>query len=413
MPDKPVQSRIVPSGSRRLAYFSPLPPARSGIADYSRALLPHLGQAAQVTLFSEQPEQVTAELQSAFDIRPIRDYPASRWAFDLALYQMGNSVHHEAIYETAVRYPGLVVLHDHGLHHFIAHRTVNGGHGYPAYVREMGYALGLKGVDRAWAIRAGRATHPLFEVPLNNRLVDRSLGLIVHSETAVDLITRRTATRPVELIPALMEKRVGRSKREVLKLSAETMVFAVLGQVTAEKRIDLALSAFRELQQAMPDSHFLIVGGVHEAVDLDEMIGRFGLGESVTQLGFVEELQDFVDWIETADVIINLRHPTVGETSATALRAMAAAKPVIVFDLGWYSELPDEAVVKIRPLNEKGLLAAMRRLASQPELRQRLGMKAAAYIEQYHDPAQITQAYLAFIDRVLVDMGRKVGAVHG
>ncbi|MFZ0545043.1 MAG: hypothetical protein WAM60_06380, partial [Candidatus Promineifilaceae bacterium] len=135
----------------RLAYFSPLPPSRSGIADYSLALLPYLMQGADLTIFTENPDTVIAELKAAIETRPLSEYPKNRWDFDLALYQMGNSSHHEAIYETAVSYPGVVVLHDHGLHHFISGRTV-GQHNYPAYIREMGYELGVEGVQLAWDI---------------------------------------------------------------------------------------------------------------------------------------------------------------------------------------------------------------------------------------------------------------------
>jgi glycosyltransferase involved in cell wall biosynthesis len=394
----------------RLAYFSPLPPAHSGIADYSAALLPHLAQEAAVTHFSKNPDQVTLELNTPFDIRPLQAYPADRWDFDLALYQMGNSSHHDAIYEMALRYPGLVVLHDHGLHHFITDRTV-GQKDFLSYIREMGYELGLKGVSLAWDILERRAEHPLFDVPLNSRLVDHSLGLIVHSQTVAAMLAAKTE-RPIQVIPALMEKRNGRPHRDQLNLSPDALIFASLGFVTAEKRLDLALEAFKHIHQEMPNSHFLIVGDIHPQVDLDALIGRLNLKDAVTCLGFIEALPTFVDWIATADIIVNLRHPTVGETSATALRAMAAGKPVIVFDLGWYGELPDSAVIKVPPLDNEQLLRAMRQLARQPDLRRQLGQAAAAYIQQHHDPAQIVRQYTTFARHLLAGINEKYGAAR-
>jgi glycosyltransferase involved in cell wall biosynthesis len=276
----------------------------------------------------------------------------------------------------------------------------------------MGYELGIEGVNLAWAIRDRRADHPLFEVPLNNRLVDHSLGLIFHSQAVAGMLAEQTEKRPLHIIPALMERRTGQSRRDSLGLSPDTIVFASLGLVTAEKRLDLALEAFSQLRREIPDSHFLIVGDVHKAVDLPELIGRFSLEEAVTCLGFVEDLHAFVDWIATADIIINLRYPTVGESSATALRAMAAGKPVIVFDLGWYGELPDSAVVKVRPLDNEGLLAAMQQLAQQPDLRHQLGETAAAHIEQHHDPARIASQYIAFARVILAGLNRKFEAAR-
>ena len=72
----------------RIAYFSPLPPARSGIADYSAALLTELTRHAEVTTFTERP--------ASFD-------PA---AYDVCLYQVGNNPFHFAPYEMALEYPG-------------------------------------------------------------------------------------------------------------------------------------------------------------------------------------------------------------------------------------------------------------------------------------------------------------------
>ena len=40
----------------RLAFFTPLPPAKSGIADYSVVLLEHLRGLAEVDTFTEKPK---------------------------------------------------------------------------------------------------------------------------------------------------------------------------------------------------------------------------------------------------------------------------------------------------------------------------------------------------------------------
>ena len=172
----------------RLAYFSPLPPSPSGIADYSAELLPHLAELADITLFSDQPEVDILGLPSY----ATGDYPALRHAFDLPLYQMGNSDRHEAMFAMMMQYPGVVVLHDYFLHHFIHYHTVGRGD-WPGYEREMAYAGGRDGRRRARAIRDNQATFPLFDEPLNARLIDAAVGLIVHSDFAA---RRARAARP-------------------------------------------------------------------------------------------------------------------------------------------------------------------------------------------------------------------------
>jgi glycosyltransferase involved in cell wall biosynthesis len=388
----------------RLAYISPLPPARSGIADYSQELLPELGQLAHITLYADQPAQVSGPLPAQFTIKSTADFPADRWQYDLTLYQMGNSQHHAAIYQLALDYPGIVVLHDHSLHHFVADCTVGQGD-FPAYAREMGYALGPAGVHQAREIRLGHRPHPLFELPLNDRLVDRSLGLIVHSQYVADLIARRRPDRPLATIPALMSGRSGYSLRHELKLPAETVILASIGLVTASKRLDLALRAFARLRAELPHVHYLIVGESHPEVGLQALIQGLGLQEAVSQTGYVVELDEFIDWTATADVIINLRQPTTGETSAAALRAMAAGRPLIVFDHGWYSELPDRAAIKIPAGDEEALLSAMRQLVDRPAKRRKMGQFGQTYIARHHHPAQVAARYVDFLEQYLAGLG--------
>lgn len=380
----------------RLAYFSPLPPARSGIADYSRELLPHLAQRAALTLYAPDPAAVSADLRAQFEVRAYDQYPGERWAYDLALHQMGNSSHHAAQYALLQRYPGVVVLHDYVLHHFIAHHTV--GQGRPAgYARELGYTLGVEGVALAQAVLHGRIPHPLFSEPLNARVVDLSLGLIVHSRYVQQRILARHPDRAVQVIPALIEPLPGRSRRAELGLPADALLFASFGQVTANKRIDLALAALAQISAEIPQAYYLLVGEVHPQVDLASLIQQFGLGERVRHLGFAPDLATFVDWIHTADVVINLRDPTAGETSATALRALAAERPLIVFDQGWYSELPDDAALKLPPNDLPALAQALRALAQDPARRRALGAAGGRYTRARCHPAQVAAAYADFL----------------
>ena len=68
-----------------------MPPAKSGIADYSAVLVEHLRQGAEVDIF-----------RSA---RP--GFNAS--AYDAVIYQIGNNGYHDYVYETAVAHPGIVI----------------------------------------------------------------------------------------------------------------------------------------------------------------------------------------------------------------------------------------------------------------------------------------------------------------
>ncbi len=383
-----------------VAYFSPLPPARSGIADYSADLLPYLAREMDLTLYAAEPEQVDATLRRQFIVRPLAAYPQERWQFDLPLYQMGNSVHHQDLYAMMRRYPGVVVLHDYFLHHFIAHTTAGQGR-YDGYTRELGYAHGEAGTALAWAIRAGQAQHPLASLPLNRRVLDLSLGVLVHSHTVADWVRNEVGHgRLVQTIAQPISPAAGQSRRPELGWPSEAVVFAAAGEVTPPKQVDRALRAFSRLRGEMDNVYFLIIGGEVAGMNLDGLIADLGLGDAVRRTGFVPALADFGDWLATADVVINLRAPTLGETSAAALRAMAEGRPLLVYDHGWYGELPETAVSRIPPLDDAALLAAMRRLALSPAVRQRMGQAATQYVTDHCQPVQVARAYRAFLEEV-------------
>ena len=380
-----------PARRLRLAYFSPMPPARSGIADYSADLLPALAERADVTLFSDGPVAPGGRPR-----RPLDAFPAERWAYDLPLYHMGNSAHHADIYRMLRRFPGVTVLHDFYLHHLLAHLTLGAG-SFAAYAREMGYELGETAAPLLRDIRSGRAANPLYDVALNQRVIDSSLGLIVHSQTAADWIWAVRPAARVVVVPQPIPPQLARSRRAELGLPAEALLIAAVGQVTAAKQLPLALRAFRRLLDFVPEARFLIVGEVLPEVDLDAIIGELGVGEHVIRLDYVESLDAFADWAATADIVLNLRYPTLGETSGAALRVMAAGRPLVVFDHGWYGELPDDAAVKVPPLDEAALLAALLELAGDPARRAALGAAAARIVAEQCAPAAVADAYVAFM----------------
>lgn len=365
------------------------------MADYSAELLPQLAEQANITLFTPQPQAIAPWLSQQFRVQPIADYPQQRWDFDVALFHLGNNPFHEQIYGCFCRYPGFVVLHDFVLHPFLAHRSFLAG-GYAGYRRELGYGFGLAGVQVGWEVEWPGRERPDTLVPLNERVLDLSLGTIVHSRTLEQLIRRRHPYRPVTTIPHFVRPYPAQSLRQQLGWPTDSLIFASVGYITPSKQIDLALRTFARFQQEWPQARYLLVGEVMAGqVELAETLA--GLNGLVKHVGYVPDVGQLVNWLVTADVLVNLRQPTMGETSGIVLRALSASRPVIVSDHGWYSELPDEVVVKSRPGDESSLLTAMRQLAHNPNLRHEIGQAAGRYANTHHAVPPIIAAYLSFL----------------
>ena len=393
-----------------LAYISPLNPVQSGLSDYSEALLPALSEFASITLYSDCGMPSNPLIAEQFRIRPIQLLPRYRTQHDLRLYQIGNSTHHQSAFDSCRRLPGVITLHEPFLHHGFC------GASSLRYRREVFYELGCP--DRAGVERLARCLvdwtsadnrQQLMVVPLIGRLVDSSLGIIVHSRTARQIVESHRSVRsshrqhPVQItvIPQPMhvidvchplESRVEFGWPE------EAVVFGIAGAIQATKEPHLVLRAFARGVAILSHACLAFMGETPKDDGLPDLARELGVADRVTFVGRVDPLDRMHRAMAACDVIINLRQPTIGETSGTALRAMALGRPLIVRDVGWYSELPDEACLKIGPgAGVDDLASAMLTLGTSSEARQRLGDEARRYVQTECDVSTVARRYAEFL----------------
>jgi glycosyltransferase involved in cell wall biosynthesis/SAM-dependent methyltransferase len=409
----------------RLAYFSPLPPSKSGIADYSSELLPVLSRGAEISVFVEN-EADAAEHASRGDYRV---YPVARFEelhnstrFELCIYHQGNNPYHEYIYDRALRTPGLVVLHEHCLHHLIAWKTL-GRDNEESYWDEMFFAYGRSGSEIArMRSRDCGSDYQQFIYPLNRRLVSSSLGVIVHNEYAASQIETLNDTRfnlpRVEVIHHHLSPRIyemdtlDRTEcRRALGIPADAWVIASFGFVTFSKRIPVLLRAFKKLLDIVPNARCLIVGEDHWKWSVAPVIREMGLEETVQITGYTSE-PDFFRYLKAVDAVVNLRYPTAGETSGTLIRALGAGKPVVVSHHGQFGEIPDRACRRVTPGpdEEKELFSQLRDLAWRPEVAESIGREASEWARTECDLVRSAGSYLNFAERLVVER-RKAGGV--
>ena len=95
--------------------------------------------------------------------------------FDAILYQIGNNPHHDFVYETALRHPGFVVLHEANLHHLIAHLTIRRDN-WDAYVAECEYEGGTVALEFAHRVRQLEVGPDYEGIPMTRRLLQAIKG---------------------------------------------------------------------------------------------------------------------------------------------------------------------------------------------------------------------------------------------
>ncbi|MDX2040485.1 MAG: glycosyltransferase [Acidobacteriota bacterium] len=401
----------------RLAYFSPLPPSKSGIADYSAELLPYLAKGADITVFVEQADELRLNqhrgdyaVQSATHFDEIH----SQQPFDLCIYHQGNNPHHEFVYERALQTPGLLVLHEHCLHHLIAWRTL-GRQNEDGYWDELFYAYGRLGARVAEMRELGVGSeYQQFLMPLNRRLVASSLGIITHNAYAASQLESLDAQTPIELIPHHLAPQTyelddldAAECRRSLGIPDNAWVIASMGFVTQAKRIPAVLAAFKRFLAVAPNAMYLIVGEDHWKWSIAPLIEEMGLSDRVRITGYTAE-KDFFRYLKAADVIVNLRFPTAGETSGTLIRSLGAGKPVIVTDFGQFAELPDDVCLKVTagPDEEKELYAKLRALVYRPTLREQISRRASEWIRSENEISRCAARYLNFAEKLVRENSR-------
>src|SRR5207248_10282112 len=78
-------------------------------------------------------------------------------------------------------------------------------------------------------------------------------------------------------------------------------------------------------------------------------------------------------------------------------RTLSLGKPLVVSDVGWFAELPDEVALKVSPGGEDevaAIAAALERLA-QPGVGAGMGEAAAAYVREHPDLERAAAQYAA------------------
>ena len=400
----------------KIAYYSPLRPLGSGISDYSEELLPALSRLAEVTLFVDGFEPTSPAIRGRF---PVCDFNTTEPAgCDVCLYHMGNNADfHAGIYRQLCRFPGVVVLHEWVLHNFFAALTIRRDD-KRGYLREMEYNLGPFGHALAQEFFQS-AVPPVWEVsplrfPLNRRVIERSRGIIAHSRFVADRVRAANALVPLARIPHGMAPAppadaIALKRKHALPLDRPAV--ATFGFVNPWKRLEVIAQALAGLKGRL-DFVFLVVGKVASDYDAQRVVADAGL-KDVTRFVEAADLEEFREFINLSDLAVNLRYPTLGETSGAVLRILAAGRPCIVSDVGWFSELPEDCVAKVPPDHpaEADLVKAyVEHLVEDADLRRRLGANARAYIAGEHSWQRAAEAYVAFLDRVIREPQRHVRA---
>lgn len=384
----------------KLLWFSPLPPAKTDIANYTARIASHLRDLFDVTFVHGEGNNPAPGFGS-ISIASLS--PRQINEADLCVYQIGNNPDfHSSIFETACEFPGLVVMHDRAIHelllvHYSLVEEKTGIRQFEAYREAMATWYGAEGLENARLLELGKCgpaelaeRFPLFEMAL-----DRALGAVCHNPLLAGELRRRFPKLPIVDLPlpfAAPTTLPPRPRRE----PGRPIRLVMFGFMAANRRASEFLLSWSSSKYR---DHFELhlAGELSDRSHFDAIATEHGLANRIHHHGFVEEAA-LDGLIRNADMALNLRNPTMGEASGSQLRIWANGCPSAVSDTGWYATLPTSCVRKIGTRAERAdLNSLLGDLANGRLDLDRMAQRGFAQLRE-HDPARYARNLAAWIE---------------
>ncbi|HEX7447095.1 MAG TPA: glycosyltransferase [Pirellulales bacterium] len=401
----------------RIAYFSPLPPKRSGISDYSHRLLAALKEHYTIDLFHDvgyTPH--LAHASHEFACHDYRLFPRCKRALNYSgiVYQMGNSEHHAFVYETLLAHPGVVVLHDFVLSDF--HYWYSLQPGAPAGFLEREIACDapqLTADDRSparWIDEPGGVVAACNRrgIAFNRRILEHAAQIVVHDPWGAQRIgsldpefASRLHVVPhgASVYPYTDEQR--QAVRRRYGFAASDLLLGCFGILHESKYPVETIEAFAALTGDFAAARLMFVGRDLGGGAAQAKAAELGVADRVRFFGHAS-MDAFLELVAITDIGVNLRRPpTHGETSGALLTLLGSGVATVVTDVDAFGGYPDSVVCKIPPVEaaDRSLEQAVRRLAQQPETRRQIGLAAIRHIGENHSWPRIATLYAEVIEQ--------------
>lgn len=372
-----------PHSLPQIAWLSPLPPQKSGIANYSLWLIRALKTRFDIHLYYDS-EPPSAELRKEFQVYPLESFPARYESYAEAIYHLGNHTgFHRRIYQLAWELPGAVVLHDYNLAAFM-HDAFYCRNEEEFYQEVLLEGYGEEGRREFAALKAGLIPY-IARFPMSHAIAARSRKTIVHHRWVKQQFAENAR---VEVIPhfARVNHRPTpeeiRSFKQRFLIRDDHFVISCLGFVNRNKLPELQIAVARRLLDDGYPVQLVFAG--EPAPDLKALAAETRAAkdcENIIFTGYLNE-GDYFSAIFASDILINLRNPSMGEASGTLMHALSAARPTIISDANQYKEFPDKVCWKLAHDENQAevLYAYLVALLSDKNLRAAISHNSAEYL---------------------------------
>jgi glycosyltransferase involved in cell wall biosynthesis len=388
----------------KVAYVSPWPPQRSGIANYSFEIVRHLKEFVDNTLYVDNHQECNAD-SFGLPIQNIASLSTDIKRYDCIVYHIGNNTKfHKDIYRMAWQYPGIVVLHELNIHPFLAESFLGTADEH-LYADALSEGYGQQGVSSYKSVKFSGAPPEIWKFPMSHALAKRSVATIVHSEWVKQQLQGIENVFVIPLGEAIKTssgvREADRELRERFGILPDKFLIATFGFINGLKRIPKILEAIKILLDMGYPIQFFIGGDlIDSSLRLEDKIQSLGISKNVIISGYLSDA-DFEACLRLSDIVLNLRCPSMGESSAALMKTLAYGKACLVSNYQQFAELPNSVCwkVDIGELEVPQIVAYLKELMRNPAARKQLGKNAAFFVENYSSSEIAAQLYASVINK--------------
>jgi glycosyltransferase involved in cell wall biosynthesis len=385
-----------------MAFVSPLPDDRTGIADHSSELLRELACHYDIECIISGTHVTDPWVLANFPRRDLVWFESNARKYDRIVYCMGNSAFHAHMIDLVVRFPGVVILHDIYLGNLYEWMCSTGKLRWEELFNEIYRSHGLWGLqlERQSGVRA-----VIDRLPLSGAIFRHAHGVIVHSKHAQEVACEFFGDGVgdlIRIVPLLRAPLHGLDKtaaRRKLNIPQDEFVVCSFGLLTPLKLSHLIIEAW-SLCASSRRARMVFVGGIteHYRPQIERLVDNIDAALTIDIVGHVDGAV-YKDWLAAADLAVQLRIQSRGETSAAVFDCMGAGLPVIVNDYGSARDLPDDCVYKIPPSVYPFELADhIDHLITHEEQRRETGRKARNYVLSLLDPRTVSAQFYELVE---------------
>ena len=314
----------------RIAFLTPFPPDKSGIADYTAKSLEEIGKLAIVDVFTDAlPSKSFPGVRNVF---PLSEKPFQSNEYDKIVSIIGNSHYHTEILKYHLRYGGACIQHDNRMAELYAW---NMGHEQFAKKASQLIKRDVKVAECQTWLKDPSLLPTLFL----EDIIKKSQPLIFHSKVTQKLVKQMYGV-DTDYLPFSSYRHFSDSEltqehklatKKKLNLPLQEIIISTFGLVTETKApFDCIYATYFLNKWGVPATFYFVgeTGALNEP--LLNLAKNLGIPTKIKSLNSWTSEETYKDFLLASDFAIQLRTYGFGGLSGAILDCISSGLPTVV-----------------------------------------------------------------------------------